>query len=45
METTQKVGKDFRIIIPGPIRRVMNIDVDDDVVIDIKEVIRKEEKQ
>ena len=42
METTQNVGEDFRVIIPSPIRRVMNIDVHDDVVIDVKEVIKKE---
>jgi len=45
METTQKVGADFRVTIPSTIRKVMNINVDDVVVIEIKEVIKKEEKQ
>ena len=44
METTQKVGADFRVTIPSTIRKVMHISIDDVVVIDIKDVIRPEGK-
>ena len=41
METTQKVGEDYRVTIPSSIRKILDINKGDYITLDVIEIAKK----